>query len=361
MKDARREQAAALMASLLPAGRRLVDEYPLAFDERFRGEIVTLEEQGAVRSACAILPREFVCGARRLQIGLIGSVVTEPAFRGRKLMTRLLDQAEARLAALGCSLALLWADESAVYASRGYLPFGHEIDFWADAALCAALPPCPLARPATLRDSARIHALYAAHSLRVERTLDETRALLGCPDMDCLVLPRSQASPELDAYACVGRGHDLANVVHEWGGAPDAVLWLVRAHQARRLASGLEPELVVMAPGESTHLHTLFDSLGARRFDGILGLAKPLDARWLASELARAGERLEVSAIAGPLGASALVAQSAHGRRELPLGQVVQALFPPGGDLAAYHHLADVLRTTLAVPLHPFAWGLDSI
>jgi GNAT superfamily N-acetyltransferase len=357
----RRGAASALITRVLPDSERLALECPLAFDERFGGELVGLEVEGAVRSACAVLPREFVCGRRRVKVGLIGSVVTDPAYRRRGYMTRLFDLAETRLQALGCAFAVLWADEASVYASRGYVSFGHEVDYWADAALCAALPLFDRVRAAEEGDAEAIGELYAAHSQRVDRTLEETRALLRCPDMDVLVLPRSRDSRELEAYACLGRGRDLTNVVHEWGGAPQAVLTLVRAHQERRLSRGLEPELVLMSPPESA-LHGVLDSLGTRRFDGILGLAKPLDPLWLARELQTAAEQLEVTLAQGPEGARALIARSPSARRELTLQQVTQALFPPAGDLGAYHYVADSLRTPLrGVPLYPFAWGLDSI
>lgn len=361
MRAPDQEAARALMARLLPAGERLSTECPLAFDERFGGELVTVAESGHVRSACAIVPREFVCHDKRVRIGLIGSVVTDPEFRRRGLMAQLLSDAEQRLRSQGCSIALLWADDPAVYSSQGFVPFGHEVDYLVDARLCALLPQLGQIRPAVAEDAHAIHELYGEHGLRVERSLDETRALLACPDMHVLVLPAA-GGRELAGYACVGRGHDLTNVVHEWGGSADAVLVLIRAHQDLRVARGHEPELVLMTSAERTALHNVLESLGARRFDGILGLAKPLDPSWLASQLAAAGQRLEVGIAEGPDGARAIVAQSAQTRRELPLVRAMQALFPPGGDLGAYHYVTDALRTSLrGLPLSPFAWGLDSI
>ena len=353
--------ARALMQRVLGGGDDLARESPLAFDERFEGEIVALEEAGAVRSACAILPRDFVCGGATVRIGLIGSVATDPAWRRRGLMTRLLDLAEARLAERGCALALLWAEEPAVYASRGYVPIGHEVDYWADPPLFAGLPASARVRPAEAADAASIHALYENHAQRVCRTGAETRALLACPAMDVLVLCDAAGAPR--AYACAGRGRDLANVVHEWSGAPDDVLALVGAHQRARLARGLEPDLVLMAPSEAAPLHALLGALGARRFDGILGLAKPLDPHWLAERLAHSAQvPLAIGVARGLDGERALCYASPSGRRELALSAVLQALFPPGGDLGAYHYVTDALRTQLrGAPLRPFAWGLDSI
>jgi len=352
------ERALALLARVLPAGASLRDECPLAFDPRFGGRLVALEEEGSIRSACSILPRDFVCGSSSIRIGLIGSVATDPRWRGRGCMTRLLDRAERALQGAGCAIALLWADEPAVYASRGYVPFGHEVDYLATEPILARLPSDAHVRAAQSEDIEVIHELYQRHSERVERTIDETRALLACPDMDVLVVPDALGRPQ--AYACVGRGHDLENVLHEWSGGPDALLALMRAHQERRIARRRPGELVMMTPPTATGLHELLDSIGARRFDGILGLAKPLDAKFLARLLAeRTGRRVDV---AGAEAASALIAECPSGRRAFPLATAMQAFFPAAGDRAALHHFADSLSVSLgAGPLQPFAWGLDSI
>lgn len=354
----RDERALALLASVLPAGTTLRDEYPLAFDERFGGRLLALEEEGSVRSACTILPRDFVCGSASVRIGLIGSVATDPAWRGRGCMSRLLDRAERQLADAGCAIALLWADEPAVYASRGYRPFGHEVDWFATGPMLVRLPTVPRIRSVRAEDVGAIHDLYCRHRERVDRSIEETRALLTCPDMDVLVVPDESERPI--AYACVGRGHDLENVLHEWSGRADDLLALVRTHQERRLARGLPGELVLMTPPTSTELHGLLDSIGARRFDGVLGLAKPLDPNFFAELMAaRTGRAVEV---AGSAGAEALIAATPGGRREFRLTTVMQALFPAGGNRAALQHVVDALAVSSDPgPIHPFAWGLDSI
>ena len=354
-RSSRDERALALLARVLPGGSTLRDEYPLAFDPRFGGRVVALEEEGTVRSACVVLPRDFVCGSVTVRIGLIGSVATDPSWRGRGCMTRLLDRAEHELAGEGCALALLWANEPAVYASRGYAPFGHEVDYLAAEPMLTRLPALSGIRDATADDVEGIHALYGRHSERVDRSIDETRALLSCPDMDVLVAPAVNGRPI--AYACVGRGHDLENVVHEWSGDDDTLLALLRAHQERRVAKGLPGELVLMTPPTASGLHEVLDSIGAQRFDGILGLAKPLDAEYLARLLAeRTGRQVDVA------GGGALLAESPSGRREFPLATAMQAFFPAAGNRAALQHFADALAVPLERgPMHPFAWGLDSI
>jgi hypothetical protein len=60
----------------------LAREYPLVFDPAFDGRVLALEENGHVRSACALLVRDFLGGKTRTRVGMIGSVSTDPDWRG---------------------------------------------------------------------------------------------------------------------------------------------------------------------------------------------------------------------------------------------------------------------------------------
>ncbi|HVS18757.1 MAG TPA: GNAT family N-acetyltransferase, partial [Planctomycetota bacterium] len=126
-------QARALMERVLRGGASLAEEYPLVFGARAAGELESLEDEGEVRAACALLVRDLVCGHERLRAGLIGSVCTHEAHRRRGLGRRLLERAETRLAELGCTLAVLWADEPGWYERQGWRSAGCELLFQLDA------------------------------------------------------------------------------------------------------------------------------------------------------------------------------------------------------------------------------------
>src|SRR6185503_19787636 len=195
----------------------LLAEQPLAFGA---GETIEIVEEGEVRAACVVLVREFELGARRVRAGLIGSVATDPAWRRRGLATRLLQHAEQTLAARGCVFALLWADDPSFYLKRGYAPGGVENDYLLVAELAAACPAPGGVRELCAGDEAFVQRLYEQHPARVARTLAETRALLGVQGLRTLVRERTSAPahpPQVVAYACLGRGHDLADTIHEWG------------------------------------------------------------------------------------------------------------------------------------------------
>ncbi len=332
-----RERSIELMERCLRGGEPLAEEYPLVFAEGAPGRSLCLEEAGEPRSACAALPRDLFFGGRRLPVGLIGSVVTDPAWRGRGLMGRLLDRVEEELRAEGCLLALLWAEDPLVYTSRGYRPFAWEVDHLLVEGHLERLLDGEGVRPAAPGDALAIHDLYARHAERVGRSPAETAALLSCPGMSCLIRERDG---QIAAYACMGRGADLQGAVHEWGGEADAALPLVRRHLEAALAAGAEGIAVMSSPG-CRLLHDLLEGIGATRFDGIVGLAKVIDAEGLAglaADLLGADEGL------------------------LTADELLELCFPPRGDPTLRREMERVLGRSLDTPPHqPFVWGFDSI
>ena len=338
----------------------LAAEYPLVFDPRFGGETIEVTEQGEVRAACACLVREFHIGDRRVRGGLIGSVATDPAWRRRGLATRCLSRAEDALRARGCLFALLWADDPGFYLKRGYAPFGSECDYLLVSELVHVLPEPSGVREHCAGDEPFLHGLHARHAERVERSLAETHALLGVPGMLTLVRERSGAPshpPQPVAYACLGRGRDLTDAVHEWAGESEDVLALVRAHLERRFPAREPGALFLMAPPSAGELGYRLLRLGAPSKRGILGLGKLLDP-CAASELLCAvlGER------AATWSEGRLTLHGPRASAALDLDAVQALLFGAPEvreDVRAL--LARLGFESARLPLDPFVFGLDSI
>ena len=255
------------MSSVLRPGGELCAEYPLVFGEDGPGDVFSICEGGQTLSACAVLERELIYPGGRVRVGFIGSVATHTDARGRGLATQLLCDAEDALRERGCEYALLWADEPEFYARRGYALDGEETDFLLND-VCLDVAPLGLSvRPLFAGEEERLHDLYNGHGARVERSLDETKRLLACPQMRILLATRSG---EVVSYVCFGRGADLGGVAHEWGGESEGVL----ACLADLLESS--DSVFVMAPGEPGAIGALLESCGAICAKGRLGMAKSL-------------------------------------------------------------------------------------
>lgn len=352
-------RARALMERVLRDGQSLAAEYPLVFDERFSGRIVALEEDGNVRSACATLVRDLVVGDLSVRCGMIGSVVTDPAWRGRGLGSRLLEQAERELETEGCVMALLWADDPGFYTPRGWQPVGTEIDYEMSPADCASFPAPDGVRAAAPDDSGAIHRLYSLGRQRVDRSPLETQVLLAGPEIETLVVQRER---DIIAYSCLGRGADFAKTVHEWAGAPDDMLRLLRGHAERAGARGDDRPLSLMSPTETTDLHATLSQRGLAKTRGILGLGKPLDLTAGAELLGKlAGDRARTQ-VDGPRGQLQVSLHGPTGGIRLDAKALIEVLFSAGGGREAAETVERATGLRLAdLPLPIFVWGLDSI
>ncbi len=263
-------ESAELMRSVLRPNGELRTEYPLVFDERGEGRLLSLLEGGRVVSTCAIIERSLICPEGETRVGFIGSVVTHPEARGRGYASKLLEYAENTLRDAGCEHALLWANDPVFYGRRGYALDGHEVDFLVDRTVGSFPVTDVNVRPLRAEESEAIHGLYSEHESRVSRSTAETALLLGCPKMTVLV---AEQRGEAISYLCFGRGADLEGVAHEWAGGVDGVM----ACLAKLLTEN--ESVFVMAPGDPGLLGDRLDAIGAIKAHGRLGMSKPLGAR----------------------------------------------------------------------------------
>ena len=118
-----------LMGRVLRHTSSLAPAYPLVFQEDLPGRLVTLSADGAVRSACAILERDLHVGGETIRAGLVGSVSTDPEWRGRGLGRAMLNAIENYARDSGCCKVTLEVREDNAGARRLYadVGFGTEI------------------------------------------------------------------------------------------------------------------------------------------------------------------------------------------------------------------------------------------
>ena len=352
-------RARSLMERVLRDGEPFAAEYPLVFEDRFPGRVHSVEVDGDVRSTCATLVRELIVGDLGVRCGLIGSVATDPAYRRRGLASRVLALAERELQGEGCALAMLWADDPAFYTARGWRPLGCEVDFLLGPEDCAALPAPAGVRAAAPDDGGAIHRLYSLGRQRVERSPAETRALLAGPGIETLVVLRSR---DVIAYSCLGRGADFPKTVHEWAGAPDDLMRLLRAHAERAAARGDEQPIALMTPVTSREVHAALGERGVAHGRGILGLAKPLDLVAGAALLGQVAGRHARTAVDDRGDRPEISLRGPSGEVSLDGDALLDVLFSAAGERRSAEALERATGLRLPeLPLPIFAWGLDSI
>ena len=341
------EPALALMERVLHPVHPLAEAYPLAFQEGFPGKVVQLADEQAARCALAVVPRVFVLPGGAIKLGLIGSVVTDPAYRQQGLASQALAAAEEYARREGCLATLLWADDAGFYLARGYRAVGVEVDIPLPPDVLNRLPVAQGVREYEQRDLRLMHVLHVSQPVRVHRSLEETRALLSVPGCRVLVATRDDMPI---AYAILGRGEDLAHVIHEWAGEAQAVLGLIRAHAERYYAErGNQAQcLFVIAPEFPQPVTQTLCDLDTQARRGVLGFGKLVDRRQALARIAAAMNRDLASTQERLQGFS---------DREL-----LEALLPPRAESQNAIHIARALGgAPNQLPRFPFAWGLDSI
>lgn len=349
-----KQPALALMQSALRERGQLEAEYPLVFGDASSGDIIGLEEGDSLVSSCAILRRELMFEGQTLSVGLIGSVATAPEFRGRGFARKVLDEACSVLAKKGATIAWLWANDAEVYASMGWRPSGAELLYLVHPEQRTFLPNPKGVRPYGESDLDSVYALYQEHDCRVRRSRDEMRALLGVPGMTVLV---QEENGRVIGYACVGRGEDLTQVMHEWGGGCPSVLALLHGHLD--IADDEEDgSLYMMVPPGEKSIVDYFHITQTKGAIGFLGLAKIIHREGAASIL-KAQLPTDVLVEVTP---TLVILRRGKNRISLNDDDLLAALLAPKGDRAWAKKIEHRLRIeTTDLPLLPFMWGLDSI
>ena len=154
-----------------------------------------------------------------LRVALLGSVATDPQQRGRGHASRLLAHAIDDCRAAGCAAVLLWAERGGLYSRAGFVPGATEqcavITAAGEGNGDDAEPVPATVRLATVTDHQRLHELHERKPLRIARSPRAMSGLLTTPGMWTCVLERNGV---VAAYACTGKGADLQNWWHEFGG-----------------------------------------------------------------------------------------------------------------------------------------------
>ncbi len=353
------ESARGLMERVLRSGSPIAPEYPLAFDGREQAAFVVDDEGGEARSACVLLERRLLVRGHELRAGLIGSVATDPRFRNQGLCSAVLATAEDELRRRGALLAILWADDPDYYAKRGWRPFGWEIDFHLPAECMERLPEPFGVRERSPADDAQIHALYERHAERVTRSAEETHSLLGCPGMEVLVLERWG---RIAGYTCLGRGSDLRDVVHEWGGDAQALLALLREHLARRREREGEQGLYLIAPPSAIDVAERLTRVGAALAQGVVGMGKILRAQDAAELATRLLDRRSGVRVAETLADGGARFVGPKGESRCSGAELFELLFAQRAERTEVQRVGGELGVPgVELPLTPFLWGLDSI
>ena len=142
---------------------------------------IVVVDNGRVVSCVGIFPMTLVCGGVRLTVGGIGGVSTQPRYRGRGLMTKLLKKSIAMMQRHNYDISVLWGDRKR-YGRFGWENAGRQYTF----AIGRRYVPPEGAADAEIRrfsnsveDIREIGRLHQQGELRVLRTRKQLQSVLN--------------------------------------------------------------------------------------------------------------------------------------------------------------------------------------
>ncbi len=193
----------------------------------------------------SVFPFVSIVEGRKLKVAGIGSVATEPDFRGRGYTTRLMEHLNGQLAKEGYDLSILWGFH--LYRSFGYEMAMPKEKFFFSARLLKASKPNGVLQPAKPGDWKSMFRLFQKHPQHNQRILAYYDSLYHRYRRD---FPKPfwiwKKGEKTLAYAIFGKAWGGNTEVVEWGGEAEGVVDLVKHF----LLSGQAKELTVSIPGK---------------------------------------------------------------------------------------------------------------
>ena len=186
----------------------------------------------------SVFPFVTVIEGRKLKVAGIGSVATDPDFRGKGYASRLMKHLDGRLREEGYDLSILWG-------FRFYRSFGYEMavpreKFYFSNRHLKPLPVQGKIRAAVPGDWNTMRWMFLKHPYHNERVLKyygslERRYQKDTQDPFWVL----EKAGRVAAYAVFGRSWGGDWEVMEWGGEPEGAAALIQNALVRGIAKGL--------------------------------------------------------------------------------------------------------------------------
>jgi len=332
----------------------LSSEYPTAFAPSNIHNMRIITESEKVLSHAILKPIILKTPVAVLKIAAIGSVVTESSHRNQGLSRKVIEDCVIEAEKQDCDIAMLWSNLYEFYQKMNFELSGVENSFVFEQEF--AVPEHQLKFLKTTQISAEsIYRLYSQHTVTSVRTAEDIRKFLQIPNAS--IYTAWDTNNQLVAYAVEGKGADLTNYIHEWGGSVPTLLALF-SHIRKTKGTAY----TVITPAHAENLNQNLRALPGVIFSqGFLGMIRLVRSEALFQKIKRAARSLGINDIVlekrGPeylLGVGDnLIAISDE-------KDLVRVLF---GSFLEIPHLTQETQEKLKriLPLPLWIWGWDSI
>lgn len=330
----------------------VASEYPTVFNKKNIHNMRILTEADRILSHAVMKPLIVKTPLLIYKIAAIGSVVTDDQRRGEGLSSQIMDSCLAEATKQGCDFALLWTGIHDFYRKKGFELAGYEENL----RITDEFEP-------TRQDLVYYHGkpiapesllnLYSQHTVGTARSAEDIKKFLQIP---CSRIHSAwDKHGKLVAYAIEGKGADLTDHIHEWGGSVSAIVSLLSSIRSHK-----QKDFHIIMPNHAVNLMVALHKIPMQQSTGYLGMVKILRPDLFLPKIKKA---------ARSLGISDLVLDYEDGKFNLGVGkhilkeisgpELVQIIFGPTLDIAIEQEARDVLGRIFPLPL--WIWGWDSV
>lgn len=255
---------------LVPNGHHFIDDFPIWGPLHPRDEVVRLgvfQGNSLISGAGVRLVKlKTTQENKTLEVGVIGAVATHSEWRGRGLASSLVQHAVHLAKEGGADLIVLWGSEHSLYQKLGFELCGRQMRCRLDT---LTLMPATKARQSKQNDPKALKIIkgwspeiFSLLKSRSEGFVLKDKDQIWYAAHKNVEWYSTQVNDRVTAYAGVGRGIDLKDIIHEWGGEAECLQTLLSFIQkdkpnAELLGSPRHFERWTMAPEESFSLGSL--------------------------------------------------------------------------------------------------------
>ena len=334
---------------------KISQEYPTALTQHNLHNMSIIEENDQIVAHALLKPIITKTPYAIFRIGAIGSVVTDPNHRNKGLSTQNLQNCLAKASAQNCDLVILWTDQVDFYTKFGFELAGFEYTYQLSQPLPIENKDYKYIKGSQIDPNALLK-VYNQHTVNSVRTVDDIQKCLKIPNSNVFTVWNQQN--QLMAYAVEGKGSDLTNYIHEWGGSVQCLMDLFSF-----MIQSENKTYTIMTPKHSTGLRNQLRMLSTTEHQGFLGMIRIHDFDSVAVKIKKAF-RSE--------GLDQIVLEKKHGEIVFGYGndlytlaseaELVKLFFGPT-ELIDLDFMKPETQKKLGqlLPLPIWVWGWDSI
>ncbi len=249
------------------AGWSIADEYPHVFQNSNISNLYIMTEGEQFLSHAALKPLVMRTSWGTIKIATIGSVITQSEHRNKGYSTQVLESAIKRAVELECDLAVLWTNQYDFYRKMNFELAGYECAF--EIGEHVVKPAVNVLKTTAQIDPIALSQLMTQHTCYSLRAIEDIAKFLKIPKTE--IYTTWDANHKLRAYAVMGKGADLQNYAHEWGGSKTDLLDLLS--QVRALK---KQNFILITPRHSQNLNQTLIDLKCGFHPGHLGMIRIL-------------------------------------------------------------------------------------